>query len=67
MEKRLVKITHTVEVVVEAESLDEINDFLLEETPSSLLDKAGYPNCVSSYTEDIGESTDKKAAISLPI
>lgn len=49
--KRKVRLTHTVELVVEAATEDEIYEFLLEHTPSEV--KALVRNVEESYDEEI--------------
>lgn len=53
--KRKVKLTHTVELVVEAVTEDEIYEFLLEHTPSEIkeLVRLGCRNVEESYDEEI--------------
>lgn len=49
--KRKVRLTHTVELVVEAETEDVIYDFLMEHTPSEVKELA--ENYEESYEEEI--------------
>lgn len=65
MVKKLVSLTHTVTLTVEAENEEQIWEWLMENTPEEAITKAGGREYNDSYEETIEADSNEEPAISL--